>query len=227
MNEVSGILARLGRGLSSPAMALAVVAGLSGFASASHPASAQNLVLDPFFANGLADYQTSGNVGVYQIPDGPNAAGILGPNETANLTGLSFPTPSGVVGTLSQLIATTPATEYLISFSLAFDGNVADSLTVSFGGVNSVLQFPATRGNGNGGNGPSAADLQMFGFMASSGGATTDLSFMTNDGGFIVTGLDVEAAPAPLPGGGALSLGAFCALLAAHRMRRQTKARPG
>lgn len=184
-------------------------------------AHAQNLVSDPTFINGLRDYQTVGQVGTYQIPDGPNAAGVLGPAETSDLSpGLVFPTPSGVAGMISQSLMTTPDTLYMITFSMAHDTSVADSILASFGNSSLPLSFDAT-GLGNGNNGPNGVDFQSYSFTGLSTGTSTLLSFTANDGGFIVTGLDAEPAPAPVAGAGIASFGAAFAALAAFRIRRR------
>ena len=193
----------------------------AAFIAVPHSARAQNLVANPNFTDGLSGYQTSGNVGVYQFSDGSFAAGVLGPGERSPQLPGPFLSPSDFVGMLAQAITTTPGAFYTISFLTVSDPHVEDIGSVTFGDASHFADDMPTTGNGNGGTGPTAADLNLFSFVARATGSTTNLSFVADQGGFLITGLDVEPGPAPVNGGGVASLALVLAGFAVNRVRRR------
>jgi hypothetical protein len=116
-----------------------------------------------------------------------------------DLTGYS---DFGTYGGVSQSFATTPGTNYVVTFDLGYGGNSG-----LFGGPVSVLAsaggssgtFTSAAGTPN----PAVWDLETFGFTATSATTTLSLIGKTTAGGDYI-GLDnvdveVGTAPAPVP----------------------------
>jgi hypothetical protein len=105
---------------------------------------------------------------------------------------------------LSQLIPTTPESLYLISFMASFTG--PGTYTASFGDV-TFTENPNQPG--------------MFSFSATATQGSTLLNFATttDSNTEFLSNLDVEAAPAPVPGDGALSVCVLLGVLAIRRLR--------
>jgi hypothetical protein len=103
---------------------------------------------------------------------------------------------------LTQSIATTPGVTYLTSF-----------VATSFGPGNLTYS-----------NATGCCTLTPFSFSSSPDGSSTDLTF-TNDGpaSEYVGQLDVEAAPAPIPGAGASSLAIGALGLAGARIMKRRR----
>jgi hypothetical protein len=162
------------------AAALAVALGIAGWLGAAGSASAQNLVTNPNFDSGLDGYSANGFVGVYGYYSPTNA--LL----CASSCGYS------TLATLTQSIVTTPGTSYMVSFLASFyPGNY----TASFG----------TGSFSHQGTSQDITTAFPFSFTGTATGTSTDLTF-TSDGAIALDNLDVESAPAPIPGGGGLSV---------------------
>jgi hypothetical protein len=159
-------------------------------------ADAQNLVQDPNFANQFRDYTLSGT--------GSSVISSFSDSNGNSLQSAILFAPES----LSQTIQTTPGATYLISFLAVFDPGI---YTYNFG--NGVLTLDGSTG---------CCILQQFSFTGSASGKTTDLIFSASQGAEGFTSLDVESAPAPLPGSGAFSVIAALTALAfgAARHRR-------
>jgi hypothetical protein len=124
-----------------------------------------------------------------------------------DLTGYS---DSGTYGGVSQSFATTPGTNYVVTFDLGYGGNSTAfggpvKVTVSAGGSSGVFT------SGTGTPNPAVWDLETFGFTATS--TTTDLTIIglsTAGGDYIgLDNVDVEVGTAsPVP-----ELGSFALLL--------------
>lgn len=71
VTEAARFVADLIPRLLSDVARLAIIVPFAALFVPAPPALAQNLVQDPFFANGLTDYQTTGFVGIYQVTGGP------------------------------------------------------------------------------------------------------------------------------------------------------------
>ena len=176
------------------AAVLAVIASV--FAALS--ASAQHLGSNPTFDNQLTGYTTTGFVGVYTYYGTNNA--LLCDTSCGYTT----------LATLTQAIATTPGQSYLVSFLASF---YPGTYTATFG-TGSFSHQGATQAIGT----PYA-----FSFTGTATGTVTDLTF-TSDGATALDNLDVEAAPAPLPGGGQLSILAALGWFAIRRRRNPATA---
>jgi hypothetical protein len=109
--------------------------------------------------------------------------------------------------TLSQLIPTSADSLYLVSFFANFSG--PGTYIANFGNV--TFQEDATKPG-------------LFSFTATASGSSTALNFFTsgNSNTEFLSNLDVElqGAPAPVPGTGIVSFCAIFAALALHRVRR-------
>jgi hypothetical protein len=202
---------RIGRHLLATVV-FATVIVFAGFAGP-RQALAQNLVQDPNFFNGLADYQTTGEVVSLNVSFGPTPPNGGDGTNTAVLYGPGVEGPNGVgdgPATVSQAIATVPNTVYLVTFSVNFDPDTTDALIASFGNGTFPLN-PTVEPSG----------LATYSFTGRATGTSTELAFATDDGADLITELEVEAGPAPVTGGGVLSFGAILAGLAIRRMRRR------
>jgi hypothetical protein len=164
-------------------------------------AQAQNLVQNPSFADGggsFIGYSTNAT-----------SLGYFNGNYAANLSAGDY---------LTQTIATTPDATYIISFMATFEGSGPADYNVSFG--SGSLDYTNATGCCN--------QLAPFSFSATATGATTDLTFTNAQSPpESITALDVEAAPAPLPGAGAPSLFAALLALTVAGLRRVRGARTG
>jgi hypothetical protein len=172
-------------------------------------AQAQNLVQDPNFFQGFQFYATSGRVISQNVPFGPPPPTQGGPNSAEMIA----PGAGGATAaTITQTIATVPNTTYLVTFAVSLDPNTTDSFMASFGnGSKKLTQSPS---NGKG------FDIFTFTGKSSVEGTTTNLTFTTDLGATLISELDVQVAPAPVTGGGLLSVGAAIVGFAVQRRRR-------
>lgn len=172
------------------------MAALAAAALLSQPAHAQNLVENPDFSegNGSFDGYTT-NANSFAYIDNMYLA-VLDPGDF-----------------LTQSIATTPGVTYLTSFVATFPGQTPGTFTTSFGPGNLTYS-----------NATGCCTLTPFSFSSSPDGSSTDLTF-TNDGpaSEYVGQLDVEAAPAPIPGAGASSLAIGALGLAGARIMKRRR----
>jgi hypothetical protein len=164
----------------------------------SQPAHAQNLVQNPDFSEGdgsFDGYNTNANSFAYF--DNMYLA-VLDPGDF-----------------LTQSIATTPGVTYVASFVATFPGQTPGTFTTAFGPGNLTYS-----------NATGCCSLTPFSFTSNPDGSNTNLTF-TNDGpaSEYVGQLDVEAAPAPIPGAGASSLAIGALGLAGAMIMKRRRAR--
>ena len=165
-----------------------------------HSAHAQNLVQNPNFTDGFNGYTVTGTNNRLDTQYTDAAGDSL------------FTVVLVAPASLSQTIATTPGVTYMVSFLGIFDPG---AYTYTFGTGSLTL-------NGSSG---CCTYGQPFTFTGTATGTSTILNFTANGGAEGFTSLDVEAAPAPLPGAGALSLIVGLAFLAVGAMRNRRNAR--
>ncbi len=202
MAEISGMASGFVHRL---APRLAVIIALGAFSMPMSSASAQNLVEDPNFVDGLEYYQYNNNATPTTMANGINGVD-LGPNALVE----QYPLTS----------AYTAGTTYIFTFmAAALNASDPTTLIASFGpnciGDCEDAVFQQTTSN---------TALTQYSFTATGQDPASE-SYLyvetSGDGSAFVTGLDLEAAPAPIPGGGVLSLGALLAGLAFHAIRRR------
>jgi hypothetical protein len=186
---------------------------------------AQNLVQNPGFEDSTSDTDSPGwLLGVA----GEGSTSFANNSDIAHTGAWSVTFGSGdsqsPIDTLSQIFATVPMTTYLVGFylfdagitSFADNGTGSDkSFEVKFGGE-TILSLTSTV--------PGAYNYYSASFLANSSEAT--LEFTGRSSPFSRYSLDdisVEAAPAPVPGAGGLSLIAGAAMLAGARVRRMRR----
>jgi hypothetical protein len=180
-------------------LAAACTLTLAAAFGAAPGARAQNLVQDPNFANGFQNYTLSGT--------GGSTNGLFSDSNGNSLQTAVLYAPES----LSQTITTTPGASYMISFLATFDPGI---YTYNFG--SGILTLDGSTG---------CCTLRQFSFTGIASGKTTDLIFSASQGAEAFTSLDVEAAPAPLPGSGALSVMAALTALAFGAIRKRQGAR--
>jgi hypothetical protein len=187
----SGAMARL---LARTAPLAIAITSMALLASPSH---AQNLIKDPNFAGGVP------------------------PNQSTDSAGNTYYTSAATSSTFDGFTGATLSGSqygYIEVYPLAgYDTS----------GVNYVFTFLAGALNPDL---PTTVYAQ-FGYTAGSSTAAFASQSLTSSGYFyiqaqgggdvFVTGLDFEAAPAPVTGGGVLSFGIVLAGIAAHRLRRR------
>jgi hypothetical protein len=189
----------------------AVIAALFTAVLISPPrAEAQNLVQNPDFFNGLTGYTTSAdtfqNVNATDFPGGPTNPTAGGTNAAVGIV-----STAGDDATIAQSLTTAPNTLYMVTFAYAIDPSTADSFTVAFGNAHHTYTTSTSDGSN---------PFEVVTFMARSGtGRSTTLTFDGSEGGFAVSELDVEAAPAPVCGGGIASASVMLAGWAVRRRR--------
>ena len=177
------------------------------------PSHAQNLVQNPDFFNGLTDYTTTAtsdqNVFATTFPGGPtNPDG--GTNAAEGML-----SEAGAPAVISQSLTTTPGAIYLVTFAYAVEPGTTDALTVTFGNQTRTLTSSTSDGN---------TPFDILSFTATATSPNTPLTFTGTEGAFAVSELDVEAAPAPVAGGGAVSFCLIAAGFAIRQFRRRASA---
>jgi hypothetical protein len=200
------------------AAGLAVIAALAVLFVPSHRAQAQNLVLNPGFEESTDD----GNGEATSTPDWSVNEGFgtifLNNPDAANSGNWyaefnSSSTQQALSGALSQTVATTPGTTYIVSFFLSNSGTGNSTFSATFGG-----QTVASLTN------QSPFQYTMFSQQITVASTTAALTFMGEHGDSGPFELDdvsvvAEGAPAPVTGGGILSFAVILAGLTACRMR--------
>jgi hypothetical protein len=198
---------------------VAAIVGVATLIAPMHTARAQNLISDPYFTNGVP-------------PDG------AAPDGTVTSYGATAATLDGFTG-----IDLSGSSGYFQIFPLSgYDTNsvnytftlLAASLDTSQTTYLSV-QFGYTAGSSECGDcirssiDPmlTSAGLTQYtvsGTSSASNGSSGFISIEADSGaGAFVTGLDFEAAPSPVPGGGILSFGVMFAGLATYRIRSRAR----
>jgi len=173
-------------------VALALVAVFAGSVFAPRAAHAQNLVQNPVFVDGTNGYSVTGMITVM-------------PTQNPNFY-LAKLFPGALI---TQTVNTNPDTLYTVSFFAAFTPT-NNLLNIYFGNGGS-LQLSSAAGSTNG----------IYSFSALSSGDSSVLGFSEGGGVNLISALDVEAAPTPLPGSGALSFVGGLAGFAAFGIRRR------
>jgi len=204
---------------------LAVVAGLSA-APRSHAQQGINLVQNPGFENS----QDSGNGTATSTPFWTVSSGFgtdfvftdggttqSGGSANSGLWYAEFAATSAASAqsaTLSQSIATTAGTYYTVSFFLANFGGPHDTFLATFGGqtVLSLTDAPAF----------SYTKYTMV-IKATSANSVLAFTGEQDPSSFGLDDVSVEAGPAPVMGGGLLSLGAAAFGFVARRLRRGSR----
>jgi hypothetical protein len=193
----------------TPASYAAILAMVLGFFVAAQPANAQNLVQNPSFES-----NTNGGSTDFWSRSAGSFTGYAGNAHTGNFSAYFGNGDIAGSGIISQSIATTPMTDYLVSFFLLNSGGPSNDFLATFGGQ-VVLALH---------------DVNAFGYTEYSATitATSTDSILAFSGGsgsaaFQVDDVSVESAPAPIPGAGMISsaAGLIFAFGAAIRNRRR------
>jgi hypothetical protein len=192
-------------------------------------ARAQNLVQDPGFEASISSevnsnpFWTIGNAGQGETFFAQNSGG--GCAECADEPTVTEASHSGnwfvkfgatspsdaLTSALTQTITTVPGTTYLVGFFLANEGGLDNSFTATFDGqtVVSLTQ-------------QDAFDYTYFTGTAVASGNSAVLSFAGEQqpAYYLLDDVSVEAAPAPVAGGGTASAVLAIATIALYRRRR-------
>jgi hypothetical protein len=196
-----------------PLRAVCLATGLLVCAFA-HPAAAQNLVLNPGF-------ESTPNNGSNTSPDWTlnpaSSTTFINGSATANsgVWAVEFAATDAAAakqGTLSQSIATVASTTYIVSFFLENQGGPHNTFLATFGGqtVLSLTDAPAF-----------AYKQYTATIVASSTASVLAFTAQQDPADFLLDDVSVvaEGAPAPVTGGGLLSVGVAIAGFAIRRMR--------
>jgi hypothetical protein len=196
-----------------PLRAVALAAGTILACAAAHQASAQNLVQNPGFESTPND--GSNTSPGWTLDASSTSTTYVNGESTAHggvwAVDFSATDPaSATQGTLSQSITTVPSTYYTVSFFLANEGGPHNTFLATFGGQ-TVL---------------SLTDANAFGYTqftatvrATSAQSVLAFTAEQDPADFLLDDVDVEAGPAPVTGGGLLSLGVVLAGFAIRRLR--------
>jgi hypothetical protein len=211
-HRVSGFSGQLFSRFTSLAIVFAAAALIAA------PAHAQNLVKDPYFTNGIPPYASTDSAGNTYYP---NAAT---PSTFGGLTGITLSGPSYgyfYVNPLGGYDAN--GVNYVFTFlAAALNPDVSSPIYAQFAyttGPSSVaILGPVATGS-------TLKQYTLTGTSSAIYGNTGYFYVQAYGGGDVfVTGLDFQAAPAPVTGGGVLSFGIVLAGLAAHRYARRKPA---
>jgi hypothetical protein len=182
---------------------------LLGFVVATQSANAQNLVQNPGFES-----NTSSNSTDFWSKSAGSFTSFTGSPHTGSFAAYFGNGTIQGSGIISQSIATTPMTDYLVSFFLQNGGGPSNDFLATFGGQ-VVLALH---------------DVNAFGYTEYSATitATSTDSILAFSGGsgpsaFQLDDVSVQSAPAPIPGAGIMSsaAGLIFAFGAAIRNRRR------
>jgi hypothetical protein len=216
MTPVAALRHRLSRDLTS---SMALVIAAAALFAVGEPAKAQNLVSDPYFANGVPENGYTDSSGNTYYASGATAGTFDG------VTGLFL---SGSEYGYFEIAPLAAYNSNGVNYALTFLAAAVNPDTYS----PVYAQFGSTTDNGSCGGGCAAltqslnstalTQLSLTGTSATGGGYLYVQGY--GGGDVFVTDLNFEPAPAPLPGAGLLSLGALVAGLAFHRLRRPTAA---
>ena len=192
--------------------AIGLAAAVAAGAMAAPQARAQNLVQNPGFES---TPDTGGNTSPDWTLNASSDTTYVSGEDTAH-TGVwavefaATDATAATQGTLSQTITTVPTTYYTVSFFLANEGGPHNTFLATFGGQ-TVL---------------SLTDANAFGYtqytatvMVTSASSVLAFTAQQDPADFLLDDVSVEAGPAPVTGGGLLSIGVILAGLAARRMR--------
>jgi len=203
-----------------PGLALAVALG--AVIGLSQPARAQNLILDPYFTNGVPTNGSSDAAGNTYDVSGATAATFDG------VTGVELAGGANSYFQIDPIGGFNPnGVNYVFSFlAAAVNPGISTSLNGSFAPVsqgsctgcsNTIISETLTSSG--------LTKYTVTGTSTAADGVSNYLYVQSSGAGDVfVTGLDFQAAPAPVPGGGILSFCAVMAGLAIHRTRRRRAA---
>jgi hypothetical protein len=185
---------RVFRTVTIEAFAIALFVAAVGSLFAAQAAQAQNLVQNPVFFDGLNGYESTGSL-------------ITTPATMTPGVNIAILAPGSI---LTQSIQTNINATYLVKFFTAIINpqTMRDVLFASFG--DSAITIDSANGDMN----------SLYSFTATATGSNSTLRFAEDSGFTGITGLDVEAAPAPVPGAGGLSFLVGLAALAGVAVRR-------
>jgi hypothetical protein len=193
----------------TPAFYAAILVITLGSLVTSQRANAQNLVQNPSFES-----NTNGGSTDFWSRSAGSFTGYAGNAHTGNFSAYFGNGSISGSGIISQSIATTPMTDYLVSFFLLNSGGPSNDFLATFGGQ-VVLALH---------------DVNAFGYTEYSATitATSTDSVLAFSGGsgpaaFQVDDVSVQSAPAPIPGTGIISsaAGLIFAFGAVIRNRRR------
>jgi hypothetical protein len=174
-------------------------------------AAGQNLVQDPNFGNGLDDYSPNYNAT---------------PTTMNGMTGVDLFDPNGGAAYVEQYplsSAYSAGTTYIFTFLAAALNSAAPTELIASFGPNCVGDCENTSLDQTISN--TGLTQYTFSATAQDSGSVSYLYVETDGGaGAFVTGLDLEPAPAPIPGGGLMSFGALAAGLTVYGVRRKQSA---
>jgi hypothetical protein len=212
------------------ARACAVLFALSAFAGSS---SAQNLVQNPGFEDSTDSTDspgwtlTAGHGTIFDSGQGQEEGAAIhtdeqppsgNPNAHMGLWDVQFGATNpddATAGTLSQSITTTVGSTYLVTFFLMNNDGPHNTFLATFGGQ-TVL---------------SLTDSSAFGYTqysaqikATSNSSVLAFSAEQDPGFFYLDDVLVEPAPAPVTGGGLVSLGVLLAGFCVRRAQRRPAA---
>ena len=187
-------------------------------------AHAQNLVLNPGFesstagANGTAsstpDWTVSPGFGTdFVFTDGGTTASGGSANSGSWYAEFAATSASSAQsGTLSQTIATTAGQYYTVTFFLANFGGPHDTFLATFGGQTLLSLTDAN-----------AFGYRQFTMVVKATSNSTKLAFTgeQDPASFGLDDVSVVAGPAPVMGGGLVSLGVAAAGFVTRRLRRK------
>jgi hypothetical protein len=205
----SGAMARL---LARTAPLAIAITSMALLASPSH---AQNLIKDPNFAGGVPPNQSTDSAGNTYYTSAATSStfdGFTG----ATLSGSQY----GYIEVYPLAGYDTSGVNYVFTFLAgALNPDLPTTVYAQFGYTagSSTAAFASQSLTSSG--------LTQFSLTGTSTKAYGDLGYFyiqaQGGGDVFVTGLDFEAAPAPVTGGGVLSFGIVLAGIAAHRLRRR------
>ena len=184
---------------------LAMLGALAVMFTAAQPAQAQNLVQDPNFSAGLTYYQSPYGDSFDATPTIYD--GMTGVELSGSATGYVHQTP---------VVGYTSGVTYLFTLlAAAIDSNQPSTIYFGFGPTCACQNSTFDQNT-------ALTQFSVSGTADSSSGSY--LYIEASGGDAFVTGLDFEAAPAPIPGAGILS---FAVLLAGLAMRGMSTRRGG
>jgi hypothetical protein len=173
-----------------------------------------NLVQNPGFEQTVGQGTTATSSPFWTVSPGFGTDFVSGGNANSGIWYAEFAATSAAnaqSGTLSQTIATVPGNYYIVSFFLANFGSPHDTFLATFGGQ-TVLSLTDA----------SAFRYTQYSMVIRATSAQSVLAFTgeQDPASFGLDDVSVQAGPAPVMGGGLLSLGVAAAGFVARRVRR-------
>jgi hypothetical protein len=182
------------------------------------PAHAQNLIKDPYFTNGVPQSGSTDSVGNGYYTSGATSS-TFGGFTGATLTGSQY----GYIEVYPLAGYDSSGVNYVFAFlAAALNPDIPTTVFAQFGYTTGPSSAAFTRQSLTG------SGLTQFSLAGTSTNTNGNLGYLYvqayGGGDVFVTGLDFQAAPAPVTGGGVLSFGIVLAGLAAHRYARRKAA---